>query len=167
MAKSCRKFYALPWSDRLRWIQRQSDGRHFRHSRRELRNVYRPQRHRAKRPGRRPHGSLRGCCGNAPSGKSRASTLRDGVCGFLHRAFCHEPHHRLRGRMLTHAPSGCSSRRCRTGKPSDRQQSQTFRGRECADTDLTHGHGRQQCTACHENPLRLRRRRQGCAHSGE
>ena len=48
VAKSCRKFYALHWSDRLRRVQRQSDGRHLRHPRRELWNEYRPQWHRAE-----------------------------------------------------------------------------------------------------------------------
>lgn len=46
MAKSFRKSYALHWSGRLRRVQRQSNGGHFRHPRRELRNVHRPQRHR-------------------------------------------------------------------------------------------------------------------------
>jgi DNA (cytosine-5)-methyltransferase 1 len=42
-----------------------------------------------------------------------------------------------------------------------------IRGRQCADADLPHGDRRQQCAACDEDPLRLRRRWQGRAHSGE
>ena len=72
-----------------------SDGRHFRHSRRELRNVHRSQRHRAERPGRRSHGSFRGYCGNAPSGNPRASTLRGGVCRLLHGTIRKDPYHWL------------------------------------------------------------------------
>lgn len=79
VAKSCRKFYALRWSDRLRWIQRQSDGGHFRHPRRELRNEYRSEWYCFERPGRQPNGCHRGGYLHTPS-RSASSALE--VCGY-------------------------------------------------------------------------------------
>ena len=87
-------FDALRWSDRLWRIQRQSDRGGFFHTRCKLWNVHRSQRHRAERPGRRPHGHHRGSYLHAPS-RSAPSALRHGVGRILHRAFRKEPHHRL------------------------------------------------------------------------
>ena len=60
VARSCRNFCGRRWSVRLRLL---------------------------KRPGRQPHGCDGGRCGNAPCGKPRASSLRDGGSRFLYRAF--------------------------------------------------------------------------------